>query len=333
VLPIDLLEQLADGHEHSRSRLRDSLGLDAEALDRQLDRLVAAGLPVITATSDSLRLAESIDWMEAATIESLLTRRVRACIESLERSFELESTNRHLLAQRPPALGKARIAIAEYQSAGRGRRGRQWLMPPGSGIALSVSWAFQRTPSDFAAFSLAVGTMARRAIIDVTGLDIGLKWPNDLIVDSGKLGGILVELARLEDGTCHVVAGIGINVKVPAAFLAQVSDFSHGARDIARQVPEWAIDRAALTAALIERFMELFTGFADTGFEPYRAEWIDAHVLAGQAIELRSGSGTQYATVRGIDTDGALIVEDENGARRSVISGDVTIRVQRDAGD
>jgi biotin-(acetyl-CoA carboxylase) ligase len=79
--------------------------------------------------------------------------------------------------------------------------------------------------------------------------------------------------------------------------------------------------------------MELFTGFADTGFEPYRAEWIDAHVLAGQAIELRSGSGTQYATVRGIDTDGALIVEDENGARRSVISGDVTIRVQRDAGD
>jgi BirA family biotin operon repressor/biotin-[acetyl-CoA-carboxylase] ligase len=333
VLPIALLQRLADGREYPRTSLRESLGLKAAEFDRQLDRLIDTGLAVLETADERLRLADAIDWIDVGAIESALKARYRERIESLTRAVELDSTNRHLLTLDPPAPGLTQVAIAEYQSAGRGRHGRRWSMPPGSGIALSASWTFDQAPADLAALSLAVGAAARRAVFDVTGLEIGLKWPNDLFVDDGKLGGILVELATLANGACHVVAGIGINVRVPPGYLSTVSDFGHGARDLSTQAPQWAIDRPALAAALIEQFVELFSGYAGTGFEPYRAEWLTAHILDGKAVELRAGEGVDYATVCGIGNDGALIVEDRSGKRRRILSGDVTIRAKQHAGD
>lgn len=331
MLPFALLERLADGREHSRSSLCASLALDAVEFDRQLNALESTGLAIVETSDAGLRLAEAIDWIDVDAIEAKLNPVSRRSIESLERSVEVESTNRYLLAEQPPAAGKTRVAIAEYQTAGRGRHGRRWSMPPGTGIALSAAWTFDQPPKTPGALSLAVGVAARRAILDVTGLAIGLKWPNDLIVNHSKLGGILVEVASLPGGALQVVAGIGINVKVPQALLATVSDFSHGATDLSTAAPEWAIDRASLAARLIDQFIKLFDDFSESGFEPYRAEWLAAHVLDGQAVELRSVSGIDYATVRGIEADGSLIVEDSGGLRRSILSGDVTIRMPDDA--
>lgn len=333
MLPIELLERLADGRNRSRVELGESLAPGEDSIDAQLRELEAAGLTVVATNDGAVRLAEAIDWIGMDAIESAIAAGALAQIESIEHRLELESTNRYLLEQPPPATGNARVAIAEYQSAGRGRRGRSWSMPPGSGIALSVSWQFAKVPTHLSALSLAVGAAARRAILAVTGLQVGLKWPNDLIVDGGKVGGILVELSQLPDRACHVVAGIGINVKVPQAYLAAVSDFDGGARDIASQAKEWSIDRAKLAAALIERIVTLFAGFAASGFEPYRAEWLEAHVLEAKPIRLLSGSETTFGTVRGIGADGSLIVENENGERQSVITGDVTIRAQSVAGN
>lgn len=280
-----------------------------------------------------MRPAEAIEWLATDAIAQRLEPGVSALIESLDWAVELESTNRYLLSLAPPAPGYVKVAVAEHQTAGRGRRGRSWSMPPGTGVALSVSSVVEKIPADFGAFGLAVGAAARRAVLEVTGLDVGLKWPNDLIVDDGKLGGILVELAQLADGSSHIVAGIGINVQAPDDFLRTVSDFSHGARDLAGQVPDWAIDRVGLTAALIGHFIELFTCYADSGFEGYRDEWLEAHVLDGQAVELISVSSSTIGTVRGIATDGSLIIEDSDGNRHSLISGDVTIRKRDDARD
>lgn len=333
VLPSALLERLADGRDHSRTRLRELLALGAGEIEDQLHQLEATGLEIVTNADNSLRLAEPIDWIELAAIKSALCGPYLVRIDSIERCLEVASTNRHLLGGRPPETGKIRIAIAEYQTAGRGRRGRDWAMPPGAGIALSVSWYFGQEPAGLSALSLAVGAAARRAIRDVTDLDIDLKWPNDLIVDDGKLGGILVELSQMPDGGCHVVAGIGINVKVPDAYLASVSNFPQGARDLSSFAPEWSIDRAALAVALIERLIELFGNFADTGFTPYRQEWLEAHILNGKAIELHTGSGRAYGVVHGIGLDGALVIANDSGERRSIISGDVTIRADHDVRD
>jgi BirA family biotin operon repressor/biotin-[acetyl-CoA-carboxylase] ligase len=324
MLPTALLEQLADGQWHTRPALADSLRLSADELTRQLVELEAVGLTLMV-DGAGVGLPEPLGWIDVATIEARLGRKSGACIDRIERFVEVESTNRFLLDVTPPPPGKARVAIAEYQHGGRGRRGRSWNMPPAAGIALSVAWCFEYAPAGLTALSLAVGAVARRAVATAVGIDVGLKWPNDLIVDQGKLGGILVELDRLELGACRVVAGIGINVKVPEAYLASVSNFRHGARDLASRssVP---VDRTALAAALIEQLVDLFVDFAASGFEPYRAEWLAAHVLDGRAVELTTPTGVDFGTVRGIEPDGALIFEDAAGKRRRIISGDVTVR-------
>ncbi len=113
-----------------------------------------------------------------------------------------------------------RACIAEYQTAGRGRRGRRWSTPLGAGLCLSVGWQFADAPAELSALTLAVGVVVRRALARVAGVEIALKWPNDLVWDERKLGGILLELTAEGQGGCHVVAGIGINVALPPEVLA-----------------------------------------------------------------------------------------------------------------
>lgn len=264
--------------------------------------------------------------LDVAALTASLSATARGRIEGIERFEECESTNRRLLESAWPAAGRMRVALAEYQSAGRGRQGRRWLMPRGTGIALSAAWAFPVAPRELTALSLAVGAATRRAITDATGIEVGLKWPNDLMLDGGKAGGILVETDRNAAGACRVVAGIGINVAVPAEVLASLSDLRGGARDLASARPGAAIDRSQLAAAVIERLVELFAAFADSGFAPYRGEWLAVHVLADRRIELRSTQGSALGTVRGIDVDGALIVEDAAGRRQRILSGDISVR-------
>jgi BirA family biotin operon repressor/biotin-[acetyl-CoA-carboxylase] ligase len=199
-------------------------------------------------------------------------------------------------------------------------------MPSGSGIALSAAWQFAEMPQELTALGLATGAAARRAIRDAVGVEVGLKWPNDLMLDGGKAGGILVEVGGGAAGGCHVVAGIGVNVSVPAGILATLGDARLGARDLAGALRGAPIDRSAFAVALIERLVELFAGFADEGFSAYRDEWLAAHVLAGRRVDLESETGPVSAVVRGIDADGALVVEDDAGLRRRIVSGDVSVR-------
>lgn len=261
-----------------------------------------------------------------AEVEAALGDDARRQVAVIEHFDTLESTNRYLLAAGVPPSGRMRVAVAEYQHAGRGRRGRSWNMPRGTGIALSVAWQFSAAPSSLTALSLATGSAVRRAIHEVTGIAIGLKWPNDLIVDGGKLGGILLELEPLAGGGCHVVAGIGINVNVPAAVLASLSDMPQGACDLSRVLGGATVDRSRLAAALIRQLLELFGDYASTGFAPYRGEWLTAHVLDGCEVELRTPAGIEHGRVSGIGDDGALLVADAAGGIRRVVSADVTIR-------
>jgi len=220
-----------------------------------------------------------------------------------------------------------RIALAEYQHGGRGRRGRSWTMPPATGLALSVSWHFVNAPETLSALSLAVGVAVRRAIRDLVGIEVGLKWPNDLIVAGAKLGGILVEVDALGGTARHVVIGIGINVRTPSAYLATLGRLGYGACDLRSAAPDCSLDRSLLAAAVINHLAELLGAFAGDGFEPYRAEWLEAHVLEGKQVELHRPAGIDRATVRGIAADGALVVEDPSGRRRRIVAGDVSVRV------
>ena len=139
MLPTALLERIADGRDHPRGELCALLGLSPGELEQQIEALEAAGVDVVAAGEDRIGLRNRIDWIDRQAVESGLGAPLLQKIESLELALEIASTNRHLLDSTPPMPGMARVAIAEFQTAGRGRRGRSWSMPPGSGVALSAS--------------------------------------------------------------------------------------------------------------------------------------------------------------------------------------------------
>ena len=320
-----LLRALADGRTHSGEALAREFGITRAAIWKQVAKLADWGLAVDAVPGEGYRLARPIDLLEAAALEALLGRETVAHLGRLEVFTELPSTNRHLLANAPPA-GSLDVCVAEFQTAGRGRRGRRWNAPLGSGIFLSVGWQFAEMPAELAALTLAVGVVVRRALKRVAGLDIALKWPNDLVFDERKLGGILLELAVEAQGGSHVVAGIGLNIALPPELMPQLSDWPRGAVDLTTALGGEPPPRAALVAALVDGLAALFAEYPATGFAAYRSDWRAGDFLRGRAVRLDEAAGPVTGTALGIDADGALLIETQGGVRRRVVAGDVSVR-------
>ena len=263
--------------------------------------------------------------LDADALRAALDADVAARLAKLEVFTELDSTNRYLLAA-PPPIGKLDVCIAEFQTAGRGRRGRRWNAPLGSGIALSVGWQFAGMPAEPSALTLAVGVAVRRALARVAGLTIALKWPNDLVFDERKLGGILLELRAEAHGGAHVVAGIGLNVALPSSLLPSLSDWPRGAVDLQTALGEEPPPRVVLASALVNELAALFADYPTQGFAAYRTEWRSADFLRGRAVRVDEPAGRLFGTALGIDADGALLLENPAGERLRVIAGDVSVR-------
>ncbi len=325
--PEALLSVLADGRCHSGEALAQQFGVTRAAIWKQVAKLERWGLGLEAVPGSGYRLAEPLDLLDEQALSAALAPSAARLIERLEVFAETDSTNRYLLA-RPPAPGRMSVCLAEFQRAGRGRRGRAWIAPFASGLCLSAGWRFLETPPELPALTLAVGVVVRRVLVRCAGIAIELKWPNDLVWDERKLGGILVELVAEAQGGCHVVAGLGLNVAVPPGRLAGVSDWSRGAVDLREALGGPPPARTALAAALVENFAELFVSYARTGFGPYRAEFEAADHLRGRRITVTDAAGGLEGTARGLEPDGALRVELGGGTGRyaRVISGDVSVR-------
>jgi BirA family biotin operon repressor/biotin-[acetyl-CoA-carboxylase] ligase len=277
---------------------------------------------------EGYRLARRLDLLDATALRAALQPETLARLAKLEVFTELGSTNRHLLRAPPPA-GKLDVCVAEFQTAGRGRRGRSWSTPLGAGVCLSVGWQFAEMPAELPALTLAVGVVVRRVLERVAGLAIALKWPNDLVFDERKLGGVLLELAVEAQGGSHVVAGIGLNVALPRELLTELSDWPRGAIDLATALRREPPPRLALVAALVDDLGMLFADYPATGFAAYRNEWRSGDYLRGRAVRLDEAAGAVAGTALGIDLDGALLVETAAGVRRRIVAGDVSVRSKR----
>ena len=284
-------------------------------------------------SSDGVKSAalvpQPVDALDAAAMAAAVQGPLRGRVRRIEIFAELPSTNLYLLEAEQPVPGLADACLAELQTAGRGRLGRSWHSPFGAGVCLSVAWRYAAAPPLLPALTLALGVAVRRVVADLTGAVLGLKWPNDLVHEDRKLGGILVEVGTARPGGCRVVAGIGLNVAFSAEALAAVGDQERSATDLRSITSEAPPARTALALALIGAFADLFASYATTGFAPYREEWQRADSLEGRPIRIQSASAQWLGTAAGIDTDGALLVASADGTRRRVASGDVSVRLGR----
>jgi BirA family biotin operon repressor/biotin-[acetyl-CoA-carboxylase] ligase len=246
-------------------------------------------------------------------------------LERMEAFEEIESTNSYLMAQEAPSPGLIRIALTDNQVAGRGRHGRVWQSPPGSGIALSAGYTFAEQPADLAALTLAAGLGVVGALGSIGIPGVQLKWPNDLIADNGKLGGILTETRPLPGGAIMVVTGLGLNLRLDQQVVSELA--SEGARpvvDLAGFAGELPC-RNELTARLIEGLCATFLEFEVSGFSCYLERWAEIDWLRGRSLEVETPASRLRGTGAGIGADGALLVVTESGEVSRITSGTIVM--------
>lgn len=324
-LAAKVFAKLADGRFHSGEELAKSLKVSRSAVWKAVGTLRASGAELNAVRNRGYQLTAASEPLEAARIRSQLARGIQSQVVKLETVWSIASTNTALLGRPGRRSGVSEVLLAEYQSAGRGRRGRAWLAPPGGAICLSLSWTFAAVPPDLGALGLVIGVCALRALHDVGVRGAGLKWPNDLLVGERKLGGVLIDLRAESSGPAHVVIGIGLNVALGAGVLRKIAAAGLPATDLARAGLA-APSRNRVAAGLISRCIDGLSAFERAGLEPFLAEWRSVDALRGRAVDVKAVEGASArGLARGIDVHGALLVETSRGLER-FISGDVTVR-------
>lgn len=315
---------LADGEFHSGEQLAEALGVSRSAIWKAVESLRELGATLHAVRNKGYRLRSGSDALDSKRIAGLLPSEVRAHVRSVEAAWIVDSTNSVLLARQNPPFAACDVLLAEYQTAGRGRRGRTWMAPPGGSICLSLSWAFPEVPQDVGALGLVIGVCALRALRESGLDDVRLKWPNDIQVNGKKLGGILIELRAESDGPASVVIGIGLNVALGAKALEVVGQAGGAPIDLVTAGLEQP-SRNAVAAALVTEVVRGLIAFEKGGLRPFTDEWRDADALRGHQVDVHTLEGVARGLARGIDLHGALVLETPQGVRR-FISGDVSVR-------
>jgi BirA family biotin operon repressor/biotin-[acetyl-CoA-carboxylase] ligase len=252
--------------------------------------------------------------MNAASIEALSGSGV-----AVEVVPETGSTNADLLARAPTLAGPV-LLIAEHQTAGRGRAGRSWLSSSGNSLTFSLAWKFAAGPQALSGLPLALGVVVAETLGRL-GVQVRLKWPNDVLKDGDKLAGILVETAPAESGIWAVI-GIGLNLVMPDEI----------ERDIGRAVAAvpWLarMDRDALMAALLDGLATVLREFERSGFAAFAARWNLLHAYQGEVVRiLDRGAVLHEGVAAGVDDAGRLLLDSLDG-RIAIAAGDVSLRLK-----
>lgn len=304
--------------ELASHRVASIAGLDRAGLDE----LRALGVHV----RGQAVLPEDVDLLSAATIREALTPSTADWLRDLAVHAHIGSTNTALLDRADTAGIAGRVVTAEVQTAGRGRRGREWLSPFGRNLAVSIGLAIDRSPGELGALSLVVGLAVREALLAYGLKQIDLKWPNDVLMQGRKLAGILIELAQ-PTRPAQVVIGIGVNVGCRQAIAGRVEQ---AVADVAEQVERPSRNR--LLGALLNRVVAACRRFSLEGFVPFRAQWDAADRYHGREVTLtlpgpsRPGDAIS-GTVLGVARNGALRIASVAGVRE-YIAGEVSLRAE-----
>lgn len=316
-LLLPLVDALADGAWHSGEALAKPFGITRAALSKRVAALTDLGLTVESRTRVGYRLSQALERLDAERIRKTLSPLAAARLNAVSVVAMTDSTNTQLLTA--GGASDPQVLFAEFQSAGRGRRGREWVSPFGANLYLSLAWTFAGWPAQITALPLAVGVACARALPNLPGL--ALKWPNDLWVKGRKLGGILIEQRGEAGADCRAVIGIGLNVAMQKSQARGVTQDWTSLHAEGRTV-----SRNHLAADLISRLVEALLAFEAKGFAPFAPEWLQHDATLGKKITVQQGVESLSGIGRGVDDDGALKLE-VRGKLQRVLSGDVSLRL------
>ena len=320
--------ELADGQFHSGEALAATLGVSRSAVWKAVKSLRDLGATLHAVRNRGYRLAKSSEALAPAPILASLSEDVQKRVKRLEVAWSVDSTNTVLLSRPHPPNGSSEVMLAEYQTAGRGRRGRPWLAPPGGSICMSFNWTFSDVPEDLGALGLVIGICELRALRKLGVTQAKLKWPNDLLVNDRKLGGILIELRAESDGPAYVVVGVGLNVSLGASLIEKIATTGMAATDLVTAAGMESPSRNTVAGAILDACVHGLLEFEREGLRPFIEAWPEGDALRGRTVNIRGASGDiARGLVRGVDLHGALLVESLDEGLKKFMSGEVSVRV------
>lgn len=312
-VPLTLISILADAEFHSGEQLGERLGMSRAAINKHIQTLRDWGVDVFTVPGKGYSLPEPIQLLD----EEQIARQIehgRVTVLPV-----IDSTNQYLL-DRLSELQSGDACVAEYQQAGRGRRGRKWFSPFGSNLYLSMYWRLEQGPAAAIGLSLVIGIVIAEVLQSLGADKVRVKWPNDLYLQDRKLSGILVELTGKTGDAAQIVSGAGINL-----MMRRVESDVVNQGWISLQEAGISIDRNQLAACLIKELRAGFKLFENEGLAPYLGRWEKLDNFINRPVKLIIGDKEIFGISRGIDAQGALLLEQE-GVIKPWIGGEISLR-------
>ena len=308
-----LLTVLADGAFHSGEQIGAELGISRAAISQQIKSLRLLGLEIFSITGKGYRLNTPLDLLNTETLQHL------AAGTPIHTCAVIDSTNQYMMAQLD-RWQKGECLLAETQTAGRGRRGRQWHSPFGSQFIMSMYWRLDDGPSAAMGLSLAIGVAVVQALESAGYRNLSLKWPNDIYMARRKLAGILVEMSAAVGGICHLVIGVGVNLNLPDAVIAELDQ---PCAHLAEQPV--VVERNQLSATIIRALRNALTLFEQQGLTAFLTEWNRLDIFMQQPVKVLLGNQIIHGIYCGIDGQGNMLLQDQDGMHKFV-GGEISLR-------
>ena len=316
---LELLRQSADFV--SGEAMSATLGISRNAVHKHVNSLRKRGYRIVGISRRGYKLEQEPSTLAMAQVAEL----TRQCAfgHCFRHYDEVGSTNAEAKSLALEGAPEGTVVIAECQTAGRGRLGRQWTSPTGKGLLFSTILRPSLTMSDAHMLTLVAAVAASEAIESSTGVISSIKWPNDLFIGDKKVGGILMEVAGQQDQVDWIVLGIGINVNTEFIDLPVPLRRTATSLLMASGQP---VDRGALLAALLLSLERHYASALSGGFEGTISAFRQRDYLITKSVSVETREGRVSGKASGIDERGALLVELPQHRIRRFHAGDVTLR-------
>lgn len=311
--PLLLIELLADGNIHSGEQLGESLGMTRAGINKHIQTLRSWGIDVQTVAGKGYQLDAPMNLLNVDSVNKNIKGEPASVIPVID------STNQYLI-QRISELKSGDVCIAEYQSAGRGRRGRQWISPFGRNLYLSMYWKLDQGPAAAIGLSLVVGVIMAEVLQKLGADGVKVKWPNDLYLNDKKLSGILVELTGKTGDVAHIVTGIGINIA-----MSKNQNEAINQQWINLEQVGIKIDRNELACEITNALREAFVQFEKQGVSVFIERWKRLDNFMDRRVKLIIGEKEIFGIAKGINDQGALLLE-QDGKIIPYIGGEISLR-------
>jgi BirA family biotin operon repressor/biotin-[acetyl-CoA-carboxylase] ligase len=300
------------------------LGVSRTAIWKQLQKLESMGLQLESVKGRGYRLHHGFELLDREQIKADLNQSAGQQLKALYVHQTLESTNKEAsqLIQQQKDTASGTVILSEYQTMGRGRRGKNWVSPFAANLYLSMVWDFDQGASALQGLSLAIGVAVNRALNQLKVEGVQLKWPNDIYINNKKLGGILLEMVGDPAGQCTVIIGIGINHCMPKQ---SGENIDQAWTDLA-SVTHQAVSRNSLAACIINHCFDVLNDYQQKGFGYYRNEWQAIDAFKGIQAVVSTANQSITGIPIGVDEFGALKMTLASGEIKTFIGGELSLR-------